>query len=66
MEVDTYGDFADRDWSPNEKGFARMVQRIDQTVGMWWRVGTILVLVQLAVIILGRYMAPLFQGLIGG
>jgi arylsulfatase A-like enzyme len=33
MEVDTYGDFADRDWSPNEKGFARMVQRIDQTVG---------------------------------
>jgi NADH:ubiquinone oxidoreductase subunit 1 (chain H) len=44
--------------------FARL--RIDQTVGMWWRVGTILVLVQLAVIILGRYMAPLFQGLIGG
>jgi arylsulfatase A-like enzyme len=33
MEVDTYGDFADRDWDPNEKGFARMVQRIDQTVG---------------------------------
>jgi arylsulfatase A-like enzyme len=33
MEVDTYSDFADRDWSPNEKGFARMVQRIDQTVG---------------------------------
>lgn len=33
MEVDTYGDFADEDWSPNEKGFARMVQRIDQTVG---------------------------------
>lgn len=33
MEVDTYGDFADRDWAPNEKGFARMVQRIDQTVG---------------------------------
>ncbi len=33
MEVDTYGDFADRDWPANEKGFARMVQRIDQTVG---------------------------------
>jgi arylsulfatase A-like enzyme len=33
MEVDTYGDFADRDWKPNEKGFARMVQRIDQSVG---------------------------------
>lgn len=33
MEVDTYGEFADRDWAPNEKGFARMVQRIDQSVG---------------------------------
>lgn len=33
MEVDTYGEFEDRDWSPNEKGFARMVQRIDITVG---------------------------------
>lgn len=33
MEVDTYGDFASTDWSPNEKGFARMIQRIDQTVG---------------------------------
>ncbi len=33
MEVDTYGDFEDMDWSPNEKGFARMVQRIDITVG---------------------------------
>lgn len=33
MEVDTYGDFEARDWSPNEKGFARMVQRIDITVG---------------------------------
>jgi len=33
MEVDTYGSFASEDWSPNEKGFARMVQRIDQTVG---------------------------------
>lgn len=33
MEVDTYGEFADRDWEPNEKGFARMVQRIDISVG---------------------------------
>lgn len=33
MEVDTYGEFADRDWPANEKGFARMVQRIDETVG---------------------------------
>jgi NADH-quinone oxidoreductase subunit H len=44
--------------------FARL--RIDQTVGMWWRIGTILVLVQLIVIILGRYLAPLVQPLIGG
>lgn len=33
MEVDAYGDFEDRDWKANEKGFARMVQRIDETVG---------------------------------
>lgn len=33
MEVDTYGDFECEDWTPNEKGFARMVQRIDITVG---------------------------------
>ncbi len=33
MEVDTYGEFEDRDWKPNEKGFARMVQRIDMSVG---------------------------------
>lgn len=33
MEVDTYGEFENRDWSPNEKGFARMVQRIDMTAG---------------------------------
>lgn len=33
MEVDAYGEFEDRDWKPNEKGFARMVQRIDVTVG---------------------------------
>jgi NADH-quinone oxidoreductase subunit H len=44
--------------------FARL--RIDQTVGMWWRVGTILVLVQLLVIIGGQYLAPLIKPLIGG
>mgnify|MGYP002152400176 CR=1 FL=1 len=33
MEMDTYGDFEKTDWAPNEKGFARMVQRIDITVG---------------------------------
>lgn len=33
MEVDTYGEFEDRDWAPNEKGFARMIQRIDSSVG---------------------------------
>ena len=44
--------------------FARL--RIDQTVGMWWRIGTILVLVQLLVNILGRYLGPVLQSLIGG
>lgn len=33
MEVDTYGEFEHEDWKGNEKGFARMVQRIDITVG---------------------------------
>ncbi|RMD84807.1 MAG: N-acetylgalactosamine-6-sulfatase [Lentisphaerae bacterium] len=33
MEVDDYGEFADKPWSDNEKGFARMIQRIDQAVG---------------------------------
>jgi len=33
MEVDTYAEFDQCDWLPNEKGFARMVQRIDITVG---------------------------------
>ena len=27
MEVDTYGDFEDKDWKPNEKGFARSNHR---------------------------------------
>lgn len=44
--------------------FARL--RIDQTVGMWWRAGTILVLVQLLVVILGRYLGPVIQPLFGG
>lgn len=33
MEVDEYGEFEAKDWKANEKGFARMVQRIDETVG---------------------------------
>jgi len=33
MEVDTYGEFDKFDWRPNEKGFARMVQRIDISIG---------------------------------
>ncbi len=44
--------------------FARL--RIDQTVGMWWRTGIILVLVQLLVIIGGRFLGPWIQPLIGG
>jgi NADH-quinone oxidoreductase subunit H len=44
--------------------FARL--RIDQTVGMWWRVGVIVVLVQLMVIVLGRYLGPMIQPLLGG
>jgi NADH-quinone oxidoreductase subunit H len=48
--------------------FARL--RIDQTVGMWWKTGAIVVLAQLLVIIVGRALspeiAPLFQSLIGG
>ena len=33
MEVDTYGEFDRFDWPPNEKGFSRMVQRIDISIG---------------------------------
>lgn len=44
--------------------FARL--RIDQTVGLWWRVGTILVLAQLVLIILGRTLAPYIATLLGG
>jgi NADH-quinone oxidoreductase subunit H len=38
--------------------FARL--RIDQTVGMWWRVGALIGLLQLAAIIIGRQIGPLF------
>jgi len=44
--------------------FARL--RIDQTVGMWWRTGTIVVLIQLLVIIIGQWFAPFVQSLLGG
>jgi NADH-quinone oxidoreductase subunit H len=42
--------------------FARL--RIDQTVGLWWRVGVILVLLQLVVIVGGQYLAPVVQPLL--
>lgn len=38
--------------------FARL--RIDQTVGMWWRVGAIMALVQLLAILIGRSLNQLF------
>ncbi|HZW03795.1 MAG TPA: NADH-quinone oxidoreductase subunit H, partial [Anaerolineaceae bacterium] len=38
--------------------FARL--RIDQTVGLWWRVGALLALVQLLAIVAGRYVGALF------
>ncbi len=44
--------------------FARL--RIDQTVGLWWRIGTILVLVQLVLIIIGNLLSPYIAPLIGG
>ncbi len=37
--------------------FARL--RIDQTVGLWWRVGAIMALLQLVVIVIGRFIGPL-------
>jgi len=33
MEVDDYGPFADKPWPNPEKGFARMIQYMDETVG---------------------------------
>lgn len=38
--------------------FARL--RIDQTVGMWWRIGALLGLLQMLAIIIGRQIGPLF------
>ncbi len=40
--------------------FARL--RIDQTVGLWWRAGAILALLQMAVILIGRYLSPFLFG----
>jgi len=40
--------------------FARL--RIDQTVGLWWRVGALLALLQLLAIVVGRYLNPLLFG----
>jgi len=37
--------------------FARL--RIDQVVGLWWRIGTILAVIQLIAIVLGRYVGNL-------
>ncbi len=41
--------------------FARL--RIDQTVGMWWRIGALLGLVQLLAILIGRFAGPWVSGL---
>lgn len=37
--------------------FARL--RIDQVVGLWWRIGTILAVIQLIAIVAGRYLGTL-------
>jgi NADH-quinone oxidoreductase subunit H len=39
--------------------FARL--KIDQVVGLWWRVGALMALLQLAAIILGRYLGALIR-----
>jgi NADH-quinone oxidoreductase subunit H len=39
--------------------FARL--RIDQTVGLWWRLGAIMALLQLLAIIFGRYLGELLR-----
>ncbi len=44
--------------------FARL--RIDQTVGLWWRIGTLLVLAQLVLIVVGNLLSPYIAPLIGG
>jgi NADH-quinone oxidoreductase subunit H len=40
-----------------QTAFARL--RIDQTVGLWWRVGALMGLVQLIAIVVGRYVRPM-------
>ncbi len=44
--------------------FARL--RIDQTVGLWWRIGALLVLAQMVLIVVGRFFSPYITTLIGG
>jgi NADH-quinone oxidoreductase subunit H len=44
--------------------FARL--RIDQTVGLWWRIGSIMVLLQLLAVVVGRLIAPLIPFLSSG
>lgn len=39
--------------------FARL--KIDQTVGLWWRLGALMALLQLVAIILGRYLGALIR-----
>lgn len=41
-----------------QTAFARL--RIDQTVGLWWRAGAFLAVVQLLVIVISRYVVSLF------
>ncbi len=41
-----------------QTAFARL--RIDQTVGLWWRAGALLAVVQLIAIIVGRYLTTVF------
>ncbi len=40
-----------------QTAFARL--RIDQTVGLWWRVGALMALVQLIAIVIGQYLRPM-------
>ncbi len=41
-----------------QTAFARL--RIDQTVGLWWRAGALLAVVQLIAIVIGRYLTTVF------
>ena len=41
-----------------QTAFARL--RIDQTVGLWWRAGALLAVVQLIAIVLGRNLGSIF------